>query len=186
MNLTLRLIHMLVRALWAARRPADPLGTFRLKGHVWPTDLDWNGHMTNSRYLSVLDLGRVDMLIRSGLYVAFRRMGGHAVVSHMAIRYRRELKPLSAFTQETRVLCWEGDTLWFEQRLIDARGITATLAIVRNTFREQGGKPGDAAALLGTAGVIAESPPIPEVVRAQMASEAALKALTAGERRAAA
>ncbi len=38
--------------------------TFR----VLPTDLDVLGHMNNGVYLSIMDLGRMDLLQRSGIW----------------------------------------------------------------------------------------------------------------------
>ena len=34
---------------------------------VWPNDLDTNAHMNNGRYLTLMDLGRFDLMTQCGL-----------------------------------------------------------------------------------------------------------------------
>jgi acyl-CoA thioesterase FadM len=41
-----------------------------LRFWVFPTDLDINLHMTNARYLSFMDLGRIDLLLCAGMLEA--------------------------------------------------------------------------------------------------------------------
>ena len=65
MNLYIRLIIYLIKSLF--RNQMDVLETSHLRFHVWPNDLDFNMHMNNGRYLTVMDLGRFDLMIRTGL-----------------------------------------------------------------------------------------------------------------------
>ncbi len=65
MNLFFRLLRLLLTARWRGR--LGPLDESVLKLRVWPVDLDVNLHMNNGRYLSVMDLGRVDVILRTGL-----------------------------------------------------------------------------------------------------------------------
>ena len=66
MNLWLRLLGFF---LTARSRPALELpgGISVLHFRVWPLDLDLSLHMNNGRYLTIMDLGRIDILTRSGL-----------------------------------------------------------------------------------------------------------------------
>src|SRR5258706_9609368 len=68
MNMFFRLIRIYLRARWSSAR--DPLRISRLTFIVSPTDLDIFRHMNNGVYFSIMDLGRVDMLVRSGLLYA--------------------------------------------------------------------------------------------------------------------
>ena len=65
MNLWFRSLIVLFTVFF--RRSLDPLDESVLKFRVWPTDLDVNFHMNNGRYLTIMDLGRVDLMLRTGL-----------------------------------------------------------------------------------------------------------------------
>src|SRR3546814_6266435 len=70
---------MFWRSLWVwlsfrLRGPLDALGTSRLQLRVRPGDIDMNLHMNNGRYFSVADLGRLDLGLRSRVWLrAFKR-----------------------------------------------------------------------------------------------------------------
>ena len=66
MNLYLRLIWILLSSLWKPRMSMDAL-TNQLATRVWLNDIDINLHMNNGRYMTVCDLNRVDLFIRTGL-----------------------------------------------------------------------------------------------------------------------
>lgn len=53
------MLRFFLTLLGAGRRlPLDLLDASVVGFRVWPTDLDINLHMTNARYLSVMDAGR--------------------------------------------------------------------------------------------------------------------------------
>ena len=64
MNLLLRLALVLFQGRRGPRLGLLDTGSLHMR--VWPTDLDVLMHMNNGRYLSLMDLGRVDLLVRSG------------------------------------------------------------------------------------------------------------------------
>lgn len=67
------LIRFALTLLAAARRGGLGLpDESHLAMRVWPTDLDVQRHMNNGRYLSLMDLGRMDLLVRSGFWRAAR------------------------------------------------------------------------------------------------------------------
>lgn len=66
MNLIFRLAKVLITAFFRDR--LSLLDESVLEFRVLPTDLDVNLHMNNARYLSVMDLGRLDLLVRAGLF----------------------------------------------------------------------------------------------------------------------
>ncbi len=71
MNLIFRLLGLLLTTRWRGR--LGPLEESVLKLRVWPVDLDVNLHMNNGRYLSVMDLNRVDVILRTGLLLPLLR-----------------------------------------------------------------------------------------------------------------
>ncbi len=87
MNLWFRLLWLVVSAF---RRPRlDPVDDVsRLSFRVWPHDLDTSLHMNNGRYWTLMDQGRADVMIRSGLWRTIAREGWVPVVSAAEIRFR--------------------------------------------------------------------------------------------------
>ncbi len=78
--------------------------------------MDFFGHMNQSRYAEHFELGRSDLVLRSGAWGRWRDQGVHPVVARQEITYRRELKPLQRFEVDTRVVGFEG-------RLLHTRGL---------------------------------------------------------------
>lgn len=134
MNLWLRVLWLFLTAPFGARIE-PPFGVSRLSFRVWPLDLDTNLHMNNGRYLTIADLGRADLLLRSGLWKAVLKEGLLPMLSGAAIRFRRELRPFQAFTLESRLIAWVGTSFVMEHRFLtkdrDGEEITAAIALVR-------------------------------------------------------
>lgn len=114
MNLWLRLIWYLLTA-W--RRPAleatQEVSTLPFR--VWPTDLDLSMHMNNGRYLTLMDLGRLDFMVRTGLWRPLLRHRWTPIASGIAIRFRRELRVFDKVRLETRLITWSDVTVVMEQ-----------------------------------------------------------------------
>ena len=110
MNLWLRLIWLV---LSAPRRPQLVLpGTGSvLHFRVWPHDLDLSLHMNNGRYLTLMDLGRLDIMLGSGLWRAVMLHKWTPIASAITIRYRRELRPFQKFRLETRLINWDASNV---------------------------------------------------------------------------
>lgn len=151
MNLWLRLLRVLIGALFGA--PVGLLDASRLSFRVWPTDLDPNIHMNNARYLALMDLGRVDLMARSGLLRMALKRRWQPVLGGSAIRYRRPLRPFQRFTLATRLLSWDDKWLYIEHRVETAGGLAA-VAVVKGLFLGPGGP-------VPTADILAAHGPVP-------------------------
>ena len=99
-------------------RLEPPFGVSRLSFRVWPNDLDVNMHMNNGRYLTIMDLGRFDLILRMGLWKAARRHGWMPVLSAANVIFHRELRPFRRFVLETRILWWSGTHMLMEHRVL--------------------------------------------------------------------
>jgi hypothetical protein len=66
MNLWFRLFWMLLKRPW--RQAADPFSTTVIRMRVWPLDLDLNRHVTNGRYFTMADIGRMDYVLKTGAF----------------------------------------------------------------------------------------------------------------------
>lgn len=162
MNLFFRLFAVLVAALAGRRRGF--LDEARLDFRVWPTDLDFNLHMTNARYFSLMDLGRVDLMVRVGLGPHILRNRWQPVIGAANVRFRRSLRPLQRFSLVSRVLCWDEKYLFIEHR-IEADGTLAALAVVQGAFVARGAVV-PPAEIMRAMGGDPQSPPMPDFVAA--------------------
>ena len=138
MNLWFRLVLTLLRARFGAA--VEPLATARTPFRVWPLDLDVNLHMNNGRYATLMDLGRVDLMVRAGVLRRLVKAGMHPVVTAQHISYRRSLGPFERFTIETRVTGWNERSIYLEQRFVRANGDTAARGVLETLFLDGGGR----------------------------------------------
>lgn len=179
MNLWLRLLWLLVTTPFRERL-AMPGDVSRLSFRVGLLDLDTNGHMNNGRYLTLMDLGRMDLLLRGGLWRAVLANKWTPVLSAASIRYRRELRLFRRFRLDSRIVAWSDSWFVMEQSFIahNRRGeeMVAAVALLRGGLYDRRAKAFvPVARLLETAGVSAISPEPPEEVRAFIAAEEAMK-----------
>ena len=160
MNLILRLIKVLVMSLL---RPAlTPLGESVVRFRVWPHDLDLNLHMNNGRYLTIMDLGRFDLMLRNGGARAAWAGRWRPMVASATIRFRRGLGPFVRYELRTRLLCWDQKWIFLEQRFEKDGEVYAT-ALVKVVFLGPREKiaPQEVAQAVGHDGA---SPEMPEAV----------------------
>lgn len=138
MNLLFRLLHLL---LFHRSRPrAHPLEEVRTPFRVWPTDLDVNRHMTNGKYLSIMDLARVDLMLRCGLALQIRKAKIYPVVASQSIRYRHSLPLFARFHVTTKVIGWD-ERFIFVQQTFERGGEKIAAAVVKAIFlRKSGGR----------------------------------------------
>ena len=161
MNLILRLLWISIVALFKPR-----IGLFDVSEvpcRVLPTDLDINLHMNNARYLSLMDLGRVDLLIGIGMLKPVRQKRWSPVVGNIEIKYRRPLHLLQRFVLKTRLLCYDEKWFYMEQRFESARGVHA-IATVQGLFVGGNGSV-PTSKVLALTGYDGESPPFPKQLR---------------------
>jgi len=163
MNLLLRLLWLLLRS--HSRGDLDPLVEHgELSMLVWPNDLDVLGHVNNGRFLSLMDLGRLDFLMRAGLWVPARRRKWFPLVGAVQIEYRRPLKTFQRYTLLTRLLSW--DERWFYLEQCFQRGESR---IVTATVKAMIYGPSGAVStrdVLAVIGIDAPPPPLPTEIAA--------------------
>ena len=141
---------------------------------VLPGDVDVNFHMNNGRYLTIMDLGRIDILIRTGLWRVMNRQSLLGVVAAQRIRYRHALDPWDCFRVDSNVLGWNEDGIIFEHKMTRLRGgeeKMAATATVRFVFAARGRTKPKTAEVLGSAGIVGPSPVISDEVQAWLAAE---------------
>lgn len=96
---------------------------------VWPLDLDLNMHMTNSRYMALMDLRRTDLILRAGAWREMRRQKLGVVLGGAAMRFRRPLSPFARFTLATRLLGWDDRWMYLERTFVGPQGVVSRAAM---------------------------------------------------------
>lgn len=108
----------------------------RIHFRVMPSDCDVNMHMTNSRYLSFMDLGRVHFLLMTPLRFAFWKGRWRPIVAGAMVKYYKSLKPLQGFELVTKLMGHDLKFVYMEQR-VEVEGQTYAQAYFRGLFRNQ-------------------------------------------------
>ncbi|XP_061695728.1 protein THEM6 isoform X1 [Syngnathoides biaculeatus] len=127
----LRAVQVFIQTLFQPRIK-DVLAEQRVDGVVLPHDVDYKGHMNNSRYLRECDFARFHHYMRNGLFMALCRMGAKMVVGASTIRYRRSLAFGEAFEICTRVLGWDDKAFYLEQRFLSKKdGFVSAVLLCR-------------------------------------------------------
>jgi acyl-CoA thioesterase FadM len=130
---------------WLARRRLrregrlDPVAVGVIRLTTLPTDLDVLRHMNNGRYLSLFDLGRWDLLIRTGMADAMRTRGWYAVVSSETITFRKSLNPWQRFDVESRLLGHDDRAIYMEHRAVIDGEVYARAIIRARMLKRAGG-----------------------------------------------
>lgn len=92
-------------------RPLALEDVSRIRMLVWPLDIDVYPEMNNGRHLTLMDLGRVDFAIRTGILKKGHARGWGLVAAGASVRFRHRLAPLRRFALTTRLV--GRDDRWF-------------------------------------------------------------------------
>jgi acyl-CoA thioesterase FadM len=161
MNLFFRLLLALFAARFRTR--CSVLGPCRTPLRVWPGDLDVLFHVNNGVYLSMLDVARVDLMLRSGAFGRLRARGLYPVVAAETIRFRRSLKLFERFEIETRVIGWDEQAFLLTHSFL-RRGEVVAEAVIRSRFLKRGGGKASSAEVLAVLEASGPSPELPPFI----------------------
>lgn len=140
-NVIWRTLLVILRARLRVRRgrTLDPTAVGGIRLTTLPSDIDLLRHMNNGRYLSLFDLGRWDLLIRTGLFDAMDAQGWYAVVSSETVTFRKSLQLWQRFEVQSRFIGHDDKALFLEHRAV-VKGEVYARAIVRaRMLRRTGG-----------------------------------------------
>jgi acyl-CoA thioesterase FadM len=160
LSLFWRLLMIVLRAWRAPRGAMSDESVLPLR--VTFGDLDFNLHMNNGRYLALMDLGRLDLALRAGVFRPAWQGRWRPVLGSATIRFRRSLRPFQRFELRTRLLCWDHRWFVFEQRF-EADGELYAVALARALFTSPQGSVAPAQTLAAV-GLTTDSPPPPGYV----------------------
>jgi len=137
MNLVIRMIWLLLTVRRRSRLGATEEGRVTLR--CWPNDLDTNMHMNNGRYLTIMDLGRLDLILRTGLLPVMRARKWFPVVGSAKVNFKRSINVFETFELTTRVIGWDDKWLYMEHRM-ERDGRVAAQAFIKGVFLGPDGK----------------------------------------------
>ena len=137
MNLILRMFLLLIASPFKARLPFDkPKNALTLR--VLPNDIDLNFHMNNGRYLTIFDLTRIDMFIRTGLLKTMLKEKWIPVISEHTMKYKKGLSLFQKYEVKMEVTGWDDKafkmlhTFWVNDRVV-AEGTSQGVIVSKKT-----------------------------------------------------
>jgi acyl-CoA thioesterase FadM len=145
------------------RRHIGALDESRIRFTALPTDCDLNFHVNSGRYLSFMDVARMELLARMRAVRPLLRRGWRPVMGGCVIRFRRSVLPFQRFDVRTRVLGWDEKWFYFEH-VIERNGQFYGVGHVRTLIRSRTNNipPPEVLELLGESGL--QAPPLPDFV----------------------
>ncbi|MGB8517585.1 MAG: thioesterase family protein [Gallionella sp.] len=118
------MIYVFVLSRFRPRITADNMVS-ELSLRVLPNDLDVNLHMNNGRYLTICDLNRVDLFIRSGLMKAMFKRGWIPVIAEHTMSYKRPLNLLQRYEVKLQVTHYDEKYFHMQHAFIRAGRVVA-------------------------------------------------------------
>ena len=125
-----------LRSHWGARYSVHDVGRLTLR--VLPTDLDVNNHVNNGVYFSLMDLGRFDLLHRSGAWATMMKNGYYPVVASETITFRKSLAPWQRYVLESKIVGYDDKAVYLDQRFVVDGEIYAQ-GFIRGRFLKKSG-----------------------------------------------
>lgn len=143
------------------RRRIGPFDDAVVRFTVLPTDCDLNLHLNGGRFVSFMDIARVELLARMRIFTKILRRGWRPIMGAVSVRYRRSVLPFERFAVRTRVAGWDDRWFYIEHK-VEKDGELCAIAYARTVIRGKSGTipPPDVIALSGETGLV--SPPLPE------------------------
>lgn len=146
-------MYPVVRLVWNVlkSRRATPLAATEahVSRHVClPWDIDLWRELNNGRTLTLYDLGRIPLAVRTGLLAVLRRRRWGLTIAGASVRYRRRIRMFEPFEMRSRLVWWDARFFYIEQAMWKSSGDCANHILYR-------------AAITGSDGIV---PPV-EVAR---------------------
>jgi acyl-CoA thioesterase FadM len=154
-------------------RNAPALGVMdtHVSAHIiWPWDLDPWRELNNGRTLTLFDLGRLPLIVRTGLAGGVKAKGWYITVAGTTVRYRRRLTVFTRVEQRSKCIGWDGRFFYLEQSFWRG-GECASHMLLRAAVASKAGivPPAEVMADLGRD---PQSPALPEWVQAWLQADA--------------
>lgn len=137
MNLLLRMIYVFILSLFRERLPIG-VAVSRLTLRTLPNDLDVNLHMNNGRFLTICDLNRLDLFIRTGLAKVMIERGWMPLVVDNTMAYKKPLKLFEKFEVVLKITHWD-DRFFHMTHIFVANDRIAAIGTSKGAIRSRDG-----------------------------------------------
>lgn len=138
MNLYFKFIALLIKRLFKTDKlylTDNCVSYFR----VGVFDLDLNFHMNNGKFLSVMDLGRFDLLLKTGYFYKMFGAGYYPVILSESIVFQKSLNYFNKYELHTCLESWDANFFYITQKFY-YKGEMVASANVRSCFKKRGRK----------------------------------------------
>jgi acyl-CoA thioesterase FadM len=130
-----RLLNTLRRTLNASKIAITDRSEMQFICRPW--DIDMFQEMNNGRILTLYDLGRFDLAIRSGLVKALRQNHWGLVVAGSSVRYRKRIRMFDRVTIRSQVVGAEDRWFYIVQSMW-VKGEACSSVLLRTGITEKG------------------------------------------------
>lgn len=131
----IRTIKTLIRA---KKSPALGLTSISsMQFYCRPWDLDMFMEMNNGRILTLYDLGRLDLAVRTGLMAQLQSRNWGLVVAGSTVRYRKRVRMFDKVTMRTQVTGMDEKWIYISQSMW-VKGQPCSSVLLRTGVTEQG------------------------------------------------
>jgi acyl-CoA thioesterase FadM len=162
-----RLARVLLAAQFGPRLRFDQESEIGLR--IWPGDIDFYPEVNNGRHLTLMDLGRIDLAARTGLFGVLHRHGWGLTVGGASVRFRHRVPPFRPVRLRTKLVGRDDRWFYFHQE-ISRGGQVCSGALVRAGIVSREGLVA-VDEVLEAAGQPSWGPKLPEWVRAWIEAE---------------
>ncbi len=128
-----RMIPAAARGLRQTR--LDAAQTVSSRFRVLPHDIDINLHLNNGRYLQIIDVNRMEFLLRIGVAQIILDRRWKPILGSTTIQFRRELRLWEQAIASTRLVGWDSRWVYLEHRIETLGGRSVAIAMAKAGFR---------------------------------------------------
>lgn len=134
-----------------------------LRFTVLPHDCDLNFHLNAGRFISFMDVGRIELIGRMRVLGTLLRRRWRPVMGGAVVRFRRSVLPFERFDVRSRVIGWDEKWIYVEH-IVEKGGTFCAIGHMRTVIRTKEGANVPPADLLALFKLDIASPPLPEFV----------------------
>ena len=127
-----------------------------------PNDCDLNFHLNAGRFISFMDVARIELLGRMRLLTRILRLGWRPIMGGCVVRFRREVRPFERFEIRSKLVGWD-DKWFYIEHIVEKKGVFCAVGHMRTLIR---GKQGNIAPkeMLALAGTEVAQPALPQFI----------------------
>jgi len=123
----LRILATIIRAQF--REKVTPDEEIALNFRVWITDVDF-AIMNNTAMLAITELGRWDLVVRTGFLKYARQNGLYLPLASISAQFIRPLKRFQKFRLKTQLIYWDEKWIYISHHAV-REGKTVAVALAK-------------------------------------------------------